>query len=88
MLTYLWKKLTSSETSTSAGPAYLRTPNDLKQRMDRYFTYGINNTVLHLYISQPDEQRLPGSNAWFGTEFDRNNIWFKQMDLYLSLIHI
>lgn len=80
------KKLTSSETSTSAGPAYLRTPNDLKQRMDRYFTYGINNTVLHLYISQPDEQRLPGSNAWFGTEFDRNNIWFKQMDLYTTYI--
>lgn len=80
------KKLTSSESSTSAGPAYLRTPNDLKQRMDRYFTYGINNTVLHLYISQPDEQRLPGSNAWFGTEFDRNNIWFKYMDLYTKYI--
>ncbi len=80
------KKLTSSESSTSAGPAYLRTPNDLKQRMDRYFTYGINNTVLHLYIHQPGEERLPGSNAWFGTEFDRNNIWFKHMDLYTTYI--
>ncbi|MDD3038342.1 glycosyl hydrolase [Bacteroides sp.] len=80
------KKLTSSESSTSAGPAYLRTPNDLKQRMDRYSTYGINNTVLHLYIHQPGEERLPGSNAWFGTEFDRNNIWFKQMDLYTTYI--
>lgn len=80
------KKLVSSESSTSAGPAYLRTPNDLKPRMDRYFTYGINNTVLHLYIQQPDEERLPGSNAWFGTEFDRNNIWFKHMDLYTTYI--
>lgn len=80
------KALTSSESSTSAGPAYQRTPNDLKPRMDRYFTYGINNTVLHLYIQQPDEERLPGSNAWFGTEFDRNNIWFKDMDLYTTYI--
>lgn len=80
------KKLTSSESSTSAGPAYLRTPNDLKPRMDRYFTYGINNTVLHLYIHQPGEERLPGSNAWFGTEFDRNNTWFKHMDLYTTYI--
>ncbi len=80
------KPLTSSESSTSAGPAYLRTPDDLKPRMDRYFTYGINNTVLHLYIHQPDELRLPGSNAWFGTEFDRNNTWFKHMDLYTDYI--
>lgn len=80
------KRLTSSESSTSAGPAYLRTPNDLKPRMDRYFTYGVNNTVLHLYIQQPDERRLPGSNAWFGTEFDRNNTWFSHMDLYTTYI--
>lgn len=80
------KKLVSSETSTSAGPAYLRTPNELKQRMDKFSTYGINNTVLHLYIQQPDEKRVPGSNAWFGTEFDRNNIWFKHMDLYTTYI--
>lgn len=80
------KRLTSSESSTSGGPAYVRTPHDLKPRMDRYFTYGINNTVLHLYIHQPDEERLPGSNAWFGTEFDRNNIWFKHLDLYTTYI--
>lgn len=80
------KKLTSSESSTSAGPAYLRTPKDLKQRMDRFFTFGVNNTVLHLYIQQPGEERLPGSNAWFGTEFDRNNTWFSHMDLYTGYI--
>lgn len=80
------KKLTSSETSTSAGPSFVRTPSSLKQRMDRFFTYGVNNTVLHLYISQPSEDRLPGSNAWFGTEFNRNNTWFKYMDLYTQYI--
>lgn len=80
------KKLTSSETSTSAGPSFVRTPSSLKQRMDRFFTYGVNNTVLHLYISQPSEDRLPGSNAWFSTEFNRNNTWFKHMDLYTQYI--
>lgn len=80
------KKLTSSETSTSAGPSFVRTPASLKQRMDRFFTYGVNNTVLHLYISQPSTDRLPGSNAWFGTEFNRNNTWFSQMDLYTRYI--
>lgn len=80
------KKLISSETSTSAGPSFVRTPSSLKQRMDRFFTYGVNNTVLHLYISQPSEDRLPGSNAWFGTEFNRNNTWFKHMDLYTQYI--
>lgn len=80
------KKLTSSETSTSAGLSFVRTPSSLKQRMDRFFTYGVNNTVLHLYISQPSEDRLPGSNAWFGTEFNRNNTWFKHMDLYTQYI--
>lgn len=80
------KRLTSSETSTSAGPSFVRTPSSLKQRMDRFFTYGVNNTVLHLYISQPSEDRLPGSNAWFGTEFNRNNTWFKHMDLYTQYI--
>lgn len=80
------KKLTSSETSTSAGPSFVRTPSSLKQRMDRFFTYGVNNTVLHLYISQPSTDRLPGSNAWFGTEFNRNNTWFSQMDLYTQYI--
>ena len=80
------KRLTSSETSTSAGPSFVRTPASLKQRMDRFFTYGVNNTVLHLYISRPSTDRLPGSNAWFGTEFNRNNTWFSQMDLYTRYI--
>mgnify|MGYP001067616642 FL=1 len=80
------KRLTSSETSTSAGPSFVRTPASLKQRMDRFFTYGVNNTVLHLYISQPSTDRLPGSNAWFATEFNRNNTWFSQMDLYTRYI--
>ncbi len=79
------KKLVSSESSTSGGPAFLRTPEILKQRTDRFFTEGINNTTLHVYIHQPDD-RAPGLNSWFGTEFNRNNSWFEQMDQYTEYL--
>ena len=32
--------------------------------------------MLHVYIHQPWEDRVPGINAWFGTEFNRHNTWF------------
>lgn len=79
------KKLVSSESSTSGSPAYYFTPELLKQRTDRFFTEGVNNTIFHVYIQQPDD-RVPGFNAWFGTEFDRNNVWFEQLDQYSTYI--
>ena len=33
--------------------------------------------MLHVYIHQPWDDRRPGVNAWFGTEFNRNNTWFE-----------
>ena len=80
------KPLVSCETSTSDGPAFMRTPADLKQRMDRFFTEGVNNTVFHVYISQPDDHPAPGLNSWFATEFNRNNTWFSQMDQYTRYV--
>lgn len=79
------KKLVSAESSTSDGPAYFYTPGLLKQRSDRFFTEGINNTVFHVYIQQPND-RVPGFNAWFGTEFNRNNVWFEQQSQYSTYI--
>jgi hypothetical protein len=29
---------------------------------------------------------MPGINAWFGTEFNRNNTWFSQLDLFTSYL--
>ena len=72
----------SAESNTSGGPAYSRYPAMMKQRTDRFFAEGINNTLLHLYIMQPYEDKNPGVNAWFGNEFDRKNTWFSQMDLF------
>ncbi|OJV87065.1 MAG: glycoside hydrolase family 2, partial [Bacteroidia bacterium 44-10] len=72
----------SAESNTSGGPAYSRYPAMMKQRTDRFFAEGINNTLLHVYIMQPYEDKNPGVNAWFGNEFDRKNTWFSQMDLF------
>lgn len=80
------KPLVSSESNTSGGPAFSRVPADTKQRMDKYFTEGVNNTLLHVYIQQADTNRYPGTNAWFGTEFNRSNTWFSHIDLFLDYI--
>lgn len=79
------KNKISAESYTCGGNPYGRTPAMIKQRGDRFFAEGINNSLLHVYISQPDN-RVPGINAWFGTEFNRNNTWFSQMDLFTSYL--
>jgi len=80
------KNLVSAESNTSGGPAFSHIPAETKQRMDKYFSEGINNTLLHVYIHQPDTDRYPGTNAWFGTEFNRANTWFSHIDLYIDYI--
>ncbi|MBN2578635.1 MAG: hypothetical protein JXB10_06550 [Pirellulales bacterium] len=60
----------------TGGPAFRNTPATLKARGDWAFCEGINQFVLHVYIHQPWDDRRPGVNAWFGTEFNRNNTWF------------
>lgn len=72
------KRSVSAESYTSAGLAYQRYPAMLKKRGDWSYTEGINQVILHLYIHQPYEEKTPGINAWFGTEFNRKNTWFKQ----------
>ena len=70
-----------AESFTCGGPDFTQYPGQMKQRGDRFFTEGINATLLHLYIQQPDD-RVPGINANFGNEFNRNNTWFSQMDVF------
>ncbi len=79
------KKKVSAESYTAAGMDFLRHPAMLKPRGDRFFAEGINNTLLHVYISQPDD-RKPGLNAWFGSEFNRNNSWFSHFDLFTDYL--
>lgn len=76
----------SAESNTCAGSPFARYPGVIKQRGDRFFAEGINNTLLHVYITQPYDDKLPGMNAWFGNEFNRNNTWFSQMDVYTQYL--
>jgi len=76
----------SAESNTCGGPAFSRYPAMFKQRGDRFFAEGINNTLLHVYISQPYEDKDPGMNAWFGNEFNRKNTWYSQLDVYTQYL--
>ncbi len=75
------KRKVSAESFTCGGRAYSRHPATMKQRGDRFFTEGINNTLMHVYIQQPDEH-VPGINAGFGNEFNRHNTWFYYLDMF------
>jgi hypothetical protein len=80
------KNKISAESNTCAGRPFSRYPSVIKQRGDRFFAEGINNTLLHVYITQPYEDKDPGMNAWFGNEFNRKNTWFSQMDVYTQYL--
>lgn len=80
------KQKVFAESFTCGGPEYVRYPLLMKQRCDRFFTEGINSTLLHLYVSQPDTTTLPGLNAGFGNEFNVKNTWFSQMDLFTQYL--
>lgn len=70
----------------TGGPAFLSTPASLKARGDWAFCEGINQFVLHVYIHQPWEDKKPGINAWFGTEFNRHNTWFEQGKAWIDYL--
>ncbi len=78
------KRLVSAESYTSAGLAFQRYPAMLKKRGDWSYTEGVNQVILHLYIHQAYEDKNPGINAWFGTEFNRKNTWFKQSKYWID----
>ena len=80
------KTKVSAESFTCAGAPFSRYPAVMKQRADRFFTEGINNTLLHVYISQAADNKAPGLNAFFGNEFNRLNTWFYDMDIFLKYI--
>ncbi len=70
----------------TGGPAFSTTPWDMKKRGDWVFTQGINQFILHVYIHQPDDTRIPGINAWYGTEFNRHNTWFEQGRAWMTYL--
>ncbi len=69
------KREVYAEAFTSAR-SFLEAPGNIKALGDWAFCHGINHFVFHVYIHQPWDDRRPGVNAWFGTEFNRHNTWF------------
>jgi len=80
------KTKVSAESFTAGDQPYRRYPYIMKQRGDRFFTEGINNTLLHVFIQQPSEDKVPGINANFGNEFNRHNTWFSYLDLFTGYL--
>ena len=71
------KPFVSAESFTG-GPSFQNSPGALKARGDWSFCEGVNHAVLHVCIQQPDDSKVPGINAPWGTEFNRHNTWFEQ----------
>lgn len=80
------KNKTYAESFTCGGAAYSRYPASMKARGDRFFTEGVNSSLLHVYIDQPYEDKYPGVNADFGNEFNRHNTWFNDLDLFITYL--
>lgn len=74
-----------AESCTAGAPQFSRYPLQMKERVDRFFCEGINASLLHLFIQQPDD-RKPGLDAWFGNEFNRNNAWFDGLDVFIQYL--
>jgi hypothetical protein len=79
------KNKVSCESFTCMENSFSRYPATMKQRLDRFFTEGINNTLLHVNIQQPNDDG-PGLTSWFGNEFNRLNTWYFDMDTFLQYI--
>jgi hypothetical protein len=72
------KRVISAEAFTgSPSYGYTQDPWQLKALGDLQATMGVNHFVLHVYIHQTYDDKQPGMNAWFGTEFNRHNTWFE-----------
>ena len=80
------KNKVAAESFTAAGKPFVRNPASIKQRGDWAFAQGVNHTLLHVYIEQPYEDKNPGMNAWFGTEFNRKNTWFDQSKMFFDYL--
>lgn len=68
------------------GSAYQRYPGMLKKLGDQAFAEGINAMLLHVYIQQYADNSFPGVDGWFGTEFNRKNTYYEQIDLFVDYL--
>ena len=81
------KRFFGAEGPTTVGPAWERSPRDLKGIIDQVFCNGVNRIYWHTYTSSPDEYGLPGVEYFAGTHFNRNVTWFNQSNSFVNYIN-
>ncbi len=81
------KRFFAAEGPTSIGPAWERSPRELKCDIDKVFCNGVNRLFWHTYSSSPDEYGLPGVEYFAGTHFNRNVTWWDQSDTFVNYIN-
>ena len=79
------RPIVSVEAFTSAVNLYKMLPRDMKVHGDWAMAQGVNHFTFHVYVHQPDD-RKPGINTWYGTEFNRNNNWFQDAKTYVDYL--
>jgi hypothetical protein len=79
------KKQVYAESFTGGWP-FKNHPHTLKPCGDVALAAGMNSSVLHVYIEQAYDSIYPGIAAWFGTEFNRKNTWFSQIDQFVTYL--
>ena len=81
------KRFFAAEGPTSIGPAWERSPRDLKSNIDRVFCTGVNRLFWHTYSSSPEEYGLPGVEYFAGTHLNRNVTWWDQSDAFINYLN-
>jgi len=80
------KKIISCEAFTTPGDDYRKGPFAYKPYSDKYFAYGVNHMVLHVYAHQADEDYPGDQLTGWGGEIKRKNTWWKQSHAWFSYL--
>ena len=81
------KRFLAVEAPTSVGPKWERSPNELKNVLDRIFCTGANRLNWHTYDSSPDEFGLPGIAYFAGTHLNRKVTWWEESKHFIDYIN-
>ena len=81
------KRFFAVEAPTSIGPDWERSPNEVKNLLDRIFCKGGNRLNWHTYDSSPDEFGLPGIAYFAGTHLNRQVTWWKESGAFIDYIN-
>jgi len=81
------KRFFAAETPTSVGPAWERSPADVKNVLDKGFCTGVNRVNWHTYTSSPDEYGIPGIEYFAGTHLNRKATWWDESKVFIDYIN-